>query len=129
MNMARHSLVRGENVIQTFLQTEIRRRAWALFGWVFYKTITPAYLTILTDKELILIQDTERSAGNRAARYGGVQRYIPLRSILSVTLEEQENDLLALSIHLSSQESLTKFFEVSARHEVEQLRDEIAKLI
>ena len=129
MNLGRASLVRGENVIQIVLQAEIRKRAWALFGWAFYQTVTPAYLTILTDKELILIQDAERSAGKRAARYGSVQRYIPLKSILSVALAEQENDLLALSIQLSSDECLTKVFEVSAKREIEHLRDEIGKLI
>jgi hypothetical protein len=78
---------------------------------------------------LILIQDTERGSGSRAAHYGGIQRYIPLRSILWITLAEQEDNLLALSIRLPSEESLTKVFEVSAKPEIEKLRDEIKRLI
>ncbi len=129
MNMGRASLIRGEKIIQLVFQPEIRKRAGAFFGWVFYKTITPAYLTILTDKEIVLVQEPERGIGGSAARYGCIQRYISLSNIRKITVNEQENNLLNLSIHLSQDKRVEKFFDLSTKQEMEQLWGEIEKLI
>jgi hypothetical protein len=129
MNYGRNSLVRGEKVIQTILQPEIREPAWRLLGWTFYRIVSPAHLTILTDQELILIRDDERGKEIRGVRYGGVWQYIPLRSIISVSLARPSNDLLALVITLSPDETLQKIFAVSSKPELEQLRDKIEKLV
>lgn len=129
MNYGRSSLVRGENVIQTILQPEIREPAWTLFGWTFYRIVSLAHLIILTDKELILIRDDERGKEVRGTRYGGVWQYIPLRSILSVSLTEPSDDRLTLVISISSNETLQKIFAVSSQPELEQLRDKIPSLI
>jgi hypothetical protein len=128
MNYGRNSLVRGENVVQILLQPEIREPAWTLLGWTFYRTISPAHLTILTDKELILIREDEREKDVRGARYGSVWQYIPLRSIISVSLADPSNDLLILTITLSPDETLEKIFAVSSKPELEQFRDKIKKL-
>ena len=132
MNYARSSLVCGEKVIHTVWQPEIRARTVALPGWPFYRTLSMSHLIILTDKELILIREDERVSGNwgfrKRVRYGGIWQYIPLDSIVSVSLAKQANDLWALSIYLSEDGRLDRVFTASSKHEVAQLQDEIEKL-
>lgn len=128
MNYAKSSLMGSAKVLHTVWQPEIRAEG-VLSGWPFYQTVSPAHLTILTDKELILIWDDERVSGNKRARYGGVWRYIPLRSIVSVSLAEQANDLLTFSIELSGNDRLDKVFAAAHKHALEQLQNEVKKLM
>ncbi len=129
MNYAKSSLMGSAKVLHTVWQPEIRTRGVALPGWPFHQTISTAHLTILTDKELILIQDDKRVSGNKGVRYGGIWRYIPLRSIVSVALAEQAHDLLTLSIGLSETGHLERVFAVFNQPALEHLRNEIERLI
>jgi hypothetical protein len=122
MNYARSSLVPGEKVLYTLWQPELRERINVVFNLPFYQTISTAHLTILTDKELILIRDDERVTPHKGTRYGGVWQYIPLRSIASASITEQPEGLLTLSIGLSPNGHLDRIFALSSRVEVEQLR-------
>ena len=129
MSFARESLVCGEQVIHSVWQPEIRKPFATLFGWSFYRTLSTAHLMILTDKEVILIWDDERSTANRGVRYGGVWRYIPLRHIVSVSLADSANDLLTLSLRLSPDARLDTIFAVPNQRQVEHLQNEIKQLI
>jgi len=129
MNYGRESLVRGENVRQIILQPAIRRVAWTFFGWKLYQNISQAHLSILTDKELILIRDDERGQEVRGVKYGGVWKYLPLRSLRSISLTEASNNLLNLVITLTHDETIKRTFEISNRLELEQFRDKIKPLI
>ncbi|MDM8520665.1 hypothetical protein QUF64_11490 [Anaerolineales bacterium HSG6] len=129
MNYARSSLIGGEQVIESVWQPEIQTTVGSVFGLSLTRTLSPAHLAMLTDKELILIKDEPRSRGNKGVRYGGIRHYIPLRSIGAVSLTEQANDLVALSIHLSEDENVDSLFTASKEKEVLQLKTEIEKLI
>jgi len=63
MNYAKHSLVRGEKVIQAVLQAEIRAGEFTLMGRTFYRRISPAHMTILTDRELIVVREEGSRGG------------------------------------------------------------------
>jgi hypothetical protein len=125
MNYGRNSLVRGEKVLQILLQPEIREPAWSLPGWTFYRTVTPAHLTILTDQELILIREDERGKEIRGVRYGGVWQYLPLRSLRTVSLSAPENDRLSLTITLPDGEKMEKIFAAASQAELEQLHGQL----
>ena len=56
MNFAKRSILGGESVIHTMLQTEIRANVWTLLGKTYYRTLSPTHASILTDRELILIR-------------------------------------------------------------------------
>lgn len=127
MNYARSSLVPGEKVLYTLWQPEIRERINIVFSLPFYQTISTAHLTILTDKELILIRDDERVTPHRGTRYGGVWQYIPLRNIASASLSRQPEGLLTLSIKLSPNGHLDRIFALSSQTEVEQLQAALQK--
>jgi hypothetical protein len=126
MNYARRSLLRGEKVIHTILQPEIRASVITLLGLTFYRTISPTLVSILTDRELILIQETERIT--RAEKYGGAWTYVPLNKITSLSIGEKANDLLVLSIQLPEDTRLECLFQASMRQEVNQLVEKFRKL-
>ena len=131
MNFAIKSLVDGEKVIQTLWQPNINKPIFTL-GWhTFYRTLALAHLTILTDKELIVIQEDERSRENhQRVRYGGEWQYIALSHIQTVSLRECADDLLALSLTLSPGErQLEIVFTVSRKQDVFRLQDALEKLI
>ncbi len=129
MNYGRESLIPGETVLQILLQPEIRQPLWTLFGKTFYKIISLAHLTILTDKELILIRDTERGKASQISRYGGVWQFIPLSCLASWTLSESANERLTLSIRCHPGKTIEKIFEVSSQLELEQFCSQLQALI
>lgn len=121
MNFARDTILPGETVLCTVLQPDIRIELARILGRSFYRIVTPAHLTILTDCELITIRDDHSQLRSQGTRYGGIWTYIPLRRITSVSLAEKEDNLLVLSIHLPGDDHLELPFSAANRHEVEGL--------
>lgn len=128
MNYGRESLFCGEKVIQILLQTEIKRPVWDVLGNWFEKTVSPAHLTILTDLELILIQDVSHDRKVSQPKYGGIWHYIPLRSVKTAACRELESGRLAFSITVSPDKIIEKLFDPSHRIEIEQLRAELQEM-
>jgi hypothetical protein len=119
MNYAKRSLLGGEKVIQTILQPEIKTGYFRFFGIPFYRTISPAHLTILTDRELIIIRDDARWSST--AKYGGIWDYIPVTKILSLSQSETGDRLVGLTISLQDGARLDLVFQASAREEIARL--------
>jgi hypothetical protein len=128
MSYGRHSLLPGEKVIHTILQPEMRNRVVAALGWSFSRITSTAHISILTDRELILIREEEQSQWSRDARYGGTRSYIPLNKITSVSLARREHDLLALSIHLPGNDQIVSLFSTSNEREVDLFLDRLEGL-
>jgi len=128
MNFSRKSLVRGEKVIHSFYQPGKRRSVVSLFGHGIYRSIFVDHITILTDKELILIGDADGIAENKRSRYGGVRNFIPLRSLASLTLEEQPDNLLSLTFQGKAGFHLVRLFDASQRDAVEALKKAVESL-
>lgn len=57
MNYGKRSLLGGEQVLHIYLQPEIREHILTFMGRTFFKTIFPMHMSILTDRELILIRE------------------------------------------------------------------------
>ncbi len=130
MNYAQASLVRGERVLNILWQPKIRKPLISAGKHVFYQTtVLLAHLVILTDKEIIVIQDDERSSENRGARYGGKWQYIALRNISAVSLLGGADDLLSLLLTLSPGEKWIKIlFAASQRQEIVEFQSKLEKL-
>jgi len=128
MNFARGSLVRGERVIQFLYQPLNRLKTASVLGRGIYLTLTLAHLTILTDKEIILIGDAEGIAEKQRSKYGGVWRYLPLRCLDSISLEDQPRDILRLTFHVSPGIRVERLFEASRRGEIENLKKAVETL-
>lgn len=129
MNYGRESLIPGETVLQILLQPEIRRPLWTIFGKTFYKTVSLAHLAIITDRELILIRDAERSRKSQLSRYGGVWQFFPLSCLDTLTLLENADKRLTLSIQCRSGQTIEKLFEASRQPELEQFCSQLQTLI
>jgi hypothetical protein len=112
MNYAKRSLLGDEKVIQAILQPEIRAKLLKVFGKTYYRTISPALMNILTDREVIMIR--EEAGQSRVDRYGGIWDYIPLNKIETLSLNEKGSNLLALSIQLPEKERLEYLYQASA---------------
>ena len=131
MSYAKRSLLPREQVVHFILQPEVRVEVLRLLGSSFFKTLCTPHLSILTHRELILIQDGDRKRwGSRASygcakyggvRYGGVWNYIPLDKITSISTADAQNDLLTVSIRLPGDDGIESVFSVSNRGEVDKL--------
>jgi len=126
MNFARNSLLGGEKVIQALLQPEIKTFRFKILGKTYYRTLAPTHVCILTDRELIMIQ--EELLQNRKDNYGGIWDYIPLNKIATLSVSPTDNNLLALSIQLTTNDSLEFLFQVSMQAEINQLLKQFRKL-
>ena len=127
MNYARRSLLTGEKVIHFILQPEIRAPIVKFFDKTYYRVISPTHISILTDRELIIIREDEPKSRD-VSRYGGIWDYIQLNKIKSLTLNRKDNDLLVLSIKLQEGAQLENLFQASAKEELDQLLEQFNKL-
>ncbi len=101
MNYSRASLLPGETVIDHLWQPRIRRPILTIFGRSFYRTTSVAHVSILTDQEIILIIEDERTAKLKSGRYGSVRRYIPLDRVAATSVSFRGEQLVALAYDLS----------------------------
>jgi hypothetical protein len=119
MSYGRHSILPGEKVIHTVLQPEIHEKIFTVLGQSFFRTVATAHISILTDRELIIIRDEEQSRWSRNARYGGTRSFIPLHKITCVSVARKQSDLLALSIHLPGDNEAVSLFSTSNERELD----------
>ncbi len=126
MNLARHSLLGEEKVICAILQPEIRASRFRILGRTFYKTISPTHVCILTDRELIMIR--EELLQGRDDKYGGIWEYVPLQKVEALSVRVKNDDLLALSVQLVTNEQFERLFQASMKNEVAQLRVQFDEL-
>lgn len=125
MNYARRSIKSGERVVQIVLQPEIRVAVLRLLGISFSRTLCAPHISILTDKELILIEDGAGKRWGGDVRYGGIRNYISLGKIVSVSSAVTQYDLLTLSIHLPGGEHIDSLFSATKKQELEELQARI----
>ena len=120
MNYSRRSILPGEKVIYTLLQPEIQVILFRFLSETLAKTIIPAHITILTDRELITIREESRGWFNQV-RYGGIWNYIPLPKITSTSLKPKTEHTITLSIDLPQNDTLQTLFADSNKDEVDLL--------
>jgi hypothetical protein len=121
MNYGRFTILAGERVTYTLLQPEISQEVVRLLGRVFFRSVSAAHLSILTDRELILIRDSEGHTWRSGIKYGSVWHYLPLNRIRGVSLTQIADDKLRLSIHLPYNERVSALFAAENAHGVKLL--------
>ena len=129
MNFAREGLVRGEKVILSLYQPPIRQRMLTVLGRSVYHTHSLAHLTVLTDKEVMLFGEAEHVAESKRGKYGGVRRFLPLSGLDSVKLEQEPDDMLSLTFHISPEIAVKRLFNASHAREVETLKKAVEGLM
>jgi len=129
MNYGAESLSGTETVLHMVWQPEIKRPI-RLWWYTFQQTLYLSHLIVLTDQELILIQDEERSREIRGTRYGGKWRYMALSHIEAAAMSERGDGLLSLSLRLMpGEQRLDIPFEASRSQEVAQMYKELEGII
>jgi hypothetical protein len=128
MNYARESLLPGAQALQAVWQPLIRQNSFEVDGKAFSRMVTLAHLALLTDQEVILIEDDEYSSETRGVRYGGIWQYIPRRQITAVSLTEPANELVTLSLTLAcGQRRLDRIFTAANLPALEAFRQALGR--
>lgn len=120
-NYARRSVMPGERVVHFILQQEVRAEVFRLLGRSLFRTISAPHMSILTDRELILIRDGAGRQWGKGTKYGGVWHCISLEKIASISLTDGDDNLLVMSVFLPGNDHMDALFSASNRREVDLL--------
>ncbi len=127
-NYARYSLLPGDRIITVISQTEMRRPVIRFGHWTYQRTLAPAHVLLLTDRELIIIQDDPESPRSYdGTRYGGVWDYIPLDKIERIAWRDKDAKVLAVTLDLPLGNQIESLFPVERRAEVEQFLRQVSE--
>jgi hypothetical protein len=120
MNAAKRSLLPGEHVLASVMQPEMRADLVRLFGRTLHRTLAPAHILILTDRELILVAEEEQSYWSREPKYGSIRTTVPLAQIVDAALVNTENGL-QLHVHLPGEMAVTSLFDFGRQAALDNL--------
>lgn len=123
MNFSKMSLIPGEKALGYVYQPDIREKKGFLTQLLFR-----SHIAILTDHELILIQD-EDNKSYREIRYGGVWRHFPLRQISGLTLTNNQNGKLNLVVEIAQSQPFVVDFSTDKHGELTELQDRFSSLV
>ncbi|MBL8055202.1 MAG: hypothetical protein JNK29_00825 [Anaerolineales bacterium] len=100
MSFGRASLGPGAHLHSLVWQPPRWQPALQIGGWTLTRSLSLGRLVLLTDQELIVIEDDERSRTDKGVRYGGKWRYLALDHIGGAELSEPAAGQLVLSLSL-----------------------------
>lgn len=123
MNYAKRSLLAGDLVLHKILQPELQEPVFRIFGKTYKRFISPCQAMILTNRELIVIQEVKKRRST--SKYGGIWTYIPRNKIKNFSLMRSENNLLITGVHLIDDTHLEYPFNASTKNEIEQMQAEL----
>lgn len=124
MTYGRKSLMPGSKVLKMLVQPEIVKERVKILGRIWNKTIAPMHLSILTEEEYILLQDTAYVY----PRYGIIYTYIPLSSVEKAVREpSQEKDTFKLSLNFKGGDNIGLLFSNEMRNEADAFMDAVTE--
>lgn len=86
-NLSRKSILPGESIREVVYQPELQISTLKLFGKSVLSKALTGHLAILTENELILINEVEKTKDAQHLLYGGIFTYLPLKHISNVSFE------------------------------------------
>ena len=86
MNVAKKSILPGEEVVGAVMQAELRAPVVTLFGHAYTRLQAPAHILVRTDRELIVAVEEKQETWSGSHKYGSIRTYIPLAKIAAVDL-------------------------------------------
>ncbi len=116
MNYATDSLLSGESIKKLLSQEPVRIKRFnnRFFKWIYYYT-TPILL-ILTESELIILEEPYKIRKNKSTEYGIIFTYLPLNRIKKIAFEKDEYK--TMNIKLNNDETIKLYF--SGDKEIEE---------
>jgi len=122
MSYGRKSIRPDDSVISIVYQPERCIQEFKLFNRTLFRRYATGHLSILTEKELILIKEDKQVKTDKDSKHGGVFTYIPRRQIQTVSfIPDPENSHCIMEITLPENTRLTSEFS-SANEELELLQ-------
>jgi hypothetical protein len=113
MNFGRQSIRPGDTVVGMACQPERCIQEYALFNKTLFRQYTTGHLTILTEKELILIKEKKQIKTDKETLYGGVFTYIPRHRIQDISFTPNpENTQSTMEITLPDDLRLSSEFSL-----------------
>lgn len=119
MNYGRQSLCTGSRLLGVIYQPEQRKVLRRILFWPVSRLAFATHLLILTDNELINIQDA-----SKVHSYGGIWDYVSLAKIRAVRLEAIPTGL-SLILEFPGNDRLAIPFELSKKVELESICEAI----
>ncbi len=86
MNFARRSLRGDEKVLKILWEPEIQENTFAWLGLASSRTKSFNHLSILTNREFILIREDDLTHSFKENHYGGIWQYIPRQNLESLRI-------------------------------------------
>jgi hypothetical protein len=125
LNFGKNSILPAETVSQALWQPEIQPEILTLFAKWISRTISTVHLSILMDRELIVVRENP----SRDSKYGVIRTYVPLGSIGSVSLDRKRDDSLTATLHFPENDRLELLYSPSNGAEVEGFLEELGSAV
>jgi len=116
-NYSVQSLLSGQKIKKIVLQKKLISRKLKLIK----KILTTSHISLLTNEELIIIEEGKSKRKSPEANIGGSWCFIPIAQITSMDIKALDNYLLIFTIKLKGNDSLELVYETSNRAQLEQL--------
>ena len=116
-NYSVESLLSGQKIKKTVLQKKLVRKKLKLVR----KVLTASHISLLTNEELIIIQEGKSNRKSPEANIGGCWYFIPISQITSMDIKALDNYLLIFTIKLKGNDCVELIYETSNRAQLEQL--------
>ncbi|MFN8469395.1 MAG: hypothetical protein U0X20_27820 [Caldilineaceae bacterium] len=120
MNVAKKSILPGEEVVGAVMQAELRTPVVTLFGHAYTRLKAPAHILVRTDRELIVAVEEKQEAWSGSHKYGSIRTYIPLAKIVAADLTAGA-PYLRMSIHLVGGEQIDLDFAAEQEPDLRRL--------
>jgi len=126
-NLALHVLRPRDMVVDAIYQPQVRRVVAPRLHLPFQRTVMLAHMVILTDTELILVEDSP-SAPARCAegRHGSIQTYVSRSGIERATVGSRDDGNLLLTVELPLGDRVEVPFSAELRPAVDRLAEHLA---
>jgi len=121
VHYVQESLLPGEQILAWLWRPDITLDAALASLWPFYAATRANHLTVLVDRELILIWDKVTETTGDEEGYGAVWRYIPLHHITDVSVREDRAGTPHLVVTLCEKVAVERLFTPNQRIELEEL--------
>jgi hypothetical protein len=126
-NLGTQSILPGEKVLETVYQPDIHLTTLNMFKRPVFSKILTGHLTVLTDKELILIRESNRTKSPKKSLYGGIFTYIPLHQIKRIFFEDKTGKTdCVMNITLSDNAVLRSEFSTESAVNLEVFKEACA---
>jgi hypothetical protein len=127
MNYGRESIRSDDSVISVVYQPDRCIHELKILSKIFFRRYATSHLSIVTEKELILIKENKKTKTEKDCLYGAVFTYIPHRQINEVLfIPNNENSQYNMEIILSENTYLSSEFS-NANGEMKLLQEYLLK--